>query len=715
MTLADSILVLSVFPIQAAAIPQLYAYQVLPSEPAAIAAGGKFAFRVQQELGGHWTFTDQRLVTDQSRPVGAVIALLHRLWTEAPDLFRDVRFIQADPTWTPTPLSLAHFMARAIFPAQESAAITAILTKAEPPRLIGQGVQVRLVLNVYGRVFAGAPCLDLNLKTELCSTESLPALARRLGRMDDLTALLAEDITGGHQGLRGRIGRITVGLNDDTRDYLYRVSARAVMKQHIRQAPATDWVVSLTSRGKTLDYVASALRVIVQPDDYRRLGLDPQVVRQATILAPDRRGKLMTIMGTHLQQRGLIGKAVSSRTHRALFLTPAEVGYPPKIRVGSGQVVAFVPYRADALANALRQYGCYRVGTQPLRLAVLNAVAPRAGEGFLRQLIEGLSAFGVGADLIGLADPGILTRASQEAALAALQRESPHLIVGLFPDAVGRDRVNHGHYDDFKQLTVGRGTGSQVLYAHTISQRYALLNVALQVLTKTGTITRVLAKPLPGVDVVVGLDIARRLKRDRAGTMNIAVCTHVYAASGEPIWYGVEMARQDGETIPASVLQQMLPAAACRGRRVLILRDGPYRRGEAHRLQSWAQEIGATFALVAVIKESPRVLTYQRQAFIQAETGTTALPDGLPGTEAIVVSSLPPDPKTTAQPLLIRSYAPYPILDAVHSVLSLTALHGGSARPPRQPMPLHAVQRIGQLALKGILPSSLSGETAYWV
>jgi hypothetical protein len=115
------------------------------------------------------------------------------------------------------------------------------------------------------------------------------------------------------------------------------------------------------------------------------------------------------------------------------------------------------------------------------------------------------------------------------------------------------------------------------------------------------------------------------------------------------------------------------------------------------------------------IKESPRLLLYQQPDFIQPSTGTTALPDGLPGTEAIVVSSLPPDQKATARPLLIRAYAPYPILDAVQSVLWLTALHGGSARPPRQPLPLHAVQRIGKLALKGILPQNLSGSVAYWV
>jgi argonaute-like protein implicated in RNA metabolism and viral defense len=145
------------------------------------------------------------------------------------------------------------------------------------------------------------------------------------------------------------------------------------------------------------------------------------------------------------------------------------------------------------------------------------------------------------------------------------------------------------------------------------------------------------------------------------------------------------------------------------------LRDGPYRRGEASRLLTWGQEIGATFLLVAVIKEAPRILTYQDRAFIQPVTGTVALPDGLPGTDAMVVSSLPPDAQTTPQPLLTRAYAPYPILEAVQSVLAWTTLHGGSVRPPRQPVPLHAVQRIGHLALKGILPQHLSGAVGYWV
>ena len=39
----------------------------------------------------------------------------------------------------------------------------------------------------------------------------------------------------------------------------------------------------------------------------------------------------------------------------------------------------------------------------------------------------------------------------------------------------------------------------------------------------------------------------------------------------------------------------------------------------------------------------------------------------------------------------------------------------GGQTPPRQPLPLHAVQRIGQLVLKGIFPRDVSGAVAYWV
>lgn len=711
---SETVVITSILPIRLETIPALYAYQLLPLQAAVTGLGGKVSFRAQLQLGGHWAFTDQRLVTDRLSTMRELYGLLRELWRHDPARFGMVRSVQRDGAWQPTPLSQAQFVARAIFPVDHAPAIDVLLRQQVPPRTIGQ-VQVRVNLAVQGRVFAGAPCLDLIFRTDLGSTESLPALARRLGAVSVLTGLLVEDMTGGSRGFRGRIGSITQGLSAADRERLWHLSQRQVMKQHLRQAPTTDWVVTLHSRGQTVDYVASALRVIVQPENFGQLRIDGQALRSSYIMSPATCGGLLTTIATHLQQRGLLGRAVSARTHRDRFLSPAAVGYPPKIRVGGGHVVAWEPYNSMVLWNALRQHGCFKVAPSRLQLAVMNAIGPGTGTSFVRALIEAFRAIKITVEVGAQVDCPALTRAAQEQALAAVRRLPSCIVLGLFPDRVGRDRSAFGPYDIFKQLTVGQGLASQVCYTSTMGQRFAPMNVALQILAKTGTIARVLAEPLPGVDFVVGIDIARRLRAHASGTINLANCTHVYASSGEPIWSSVQTTQQEGETIPTTVIEQLLPPSACRGQRVLLLRDGPFRGGEAPRLLAWGQEIGATFLLVAVTKEAPRILEIKDRAFIQPMTGTVALPDGLTGEEAIVVSSLPPTKTSVPRPLLIQSYAPYPILDAVRSVLALTALHAGSVRPPRQPAPLHYVQRIGQLALKGILPRELSGSVAYWV
>jgi argonaute-like protein implicated in RNA metabolism and viral defense len=83
--------------------------------------------------------------------------------------------------------------------------------------------------------------------------------------------------------------------------------------------------------------------------------------------------------------------------------------------------------------------------------------------------------------------------------------------------------------------------------------------------------------------------------------------------------------------------------------------------------------------------------------------------------DAFLVSSLPPSKSVTPLPIHIRSFNDFPIEKALHSILSLTLLHYGSERMPKLPVSVHYSDRIGYLAIRGIKPKNLEGETLYWL
>jgi len=130
-------------------------------------------------------------------------------------------------------------------------------------------------------------------------------------------------------------------------------------------------------------------------------------------------------------------------------------------------------------------------------------------------------------------------------------------------------------------------------------------------------------------------------------------------------------------------------------------------------LRDWAEKIGAKFYLVEVIKTGTPRLYGKSERGVQSPLKGSAF--RLSDTEAFLVSSLPPSPYGTPQPLRIRTEPPFTIEKAIHSVLSLTLLHYGSLRPPRAPVTIHYSDKIAYLALRGIKPKELEGSVPFWL
>jgi argonaute-like protein implicated in RNA metabolism and viral defense len=114
-------------------------------------------------------------------------------------------------------------------------------------------------------------------------------------------------------------------------------------------------------------------------------------------------------------------------------------------------------------------------------------------------------------------------------------------------------------YHHFKSLTIGNDLAGQVVHQSTLDNTYALDNIVLGVLGKTGNIPFILAEPLEYADLVVGIDIARRRKERLAGSINATAIARIYFGNGEFLRYVIHDSPLEGGTVPEHVLQSLFP------------------------------------------------------------------------------------------------------------------------------------------------------------
>ena len=111
--------------------------------------------------------------------------------------------------------------------------------------------------------------------------------------------------------------------------------------------------------------------------------------------------------------------------------------------------------------------------------------------------------------------------------------------------------------------------------------------------------------------------------------------------------------------------------------------------------------------------ELPVFMQVKIRRIVKAPKGTILK---LSETEALLVSSeFPAGFRATPQPLRVRSHPPFPLKQALHSVLSLTLLHSGSIRLPRLPVTIHYADKICSMAAKGLKPYTRDGAIPFWL
>lgn len=705
-----SILV-EVFPVQPSAIPPLAAYQLRVQGGDLATIGGKLAYRLQRVFKGHWFWTEKRIVTDVPPPDEALKPVIADLWREQPDIFQGLLAIQPDALWRSSAQVQADFVARALFRDLQSEVNQVLAPLSQD---FGR-VRIHRICDVRGWVVHEQPAISISVVSRLLAKQDLKTYARQAATLEQLVGLAVTDKL---SGSKGEIAGIT-GTVGEHRERLLALTQRDESRAIIQRAADNEPVVHVRMGRNAYDFVASALGIVVSTATYARFGVDAKQATSALRLSPQERLKILVSLGRIFTGRKVVGTAYRSNSVPALFLNAAAVNFSPSLLVGGGNRVS----GEKTLQASLRRYGFYKRSDSfpremPVRIAVLNGVSGSLAEQFLPRLQEELRGLQFSSVITSIEPVTGASRDELEGAVNRLQTSAPHIQLAFFLGAgedEGDEEGEWGVYHHFKSLTIGMGIPSQVVSQSTMSNQYALANIALGMLSKIGNIPFVLADPLPYADVVVGIDIARRKKERLSGSVNATAIARIYQGNGEFLQYAIYDAPLEGETIPNHVLQALFPRAVFAGKRVLVHRDGLFRGEEKLALKEWAGRLGAEFHLVELLKTgAPRLYGWNSQtqsAQLPLKGSALKLNDH----EAFLVSSLPPFASATPYPLRIRAEAPFRIEDALHSVLSLTQLHYGSLRAPRLPITIHYSDEIAYLALKGIKPKALEGTLPFWL
>lgn len=706
---SQSILFCEMFPILQEVVPHLYAWHINTSDDHAKSVGWKLAYRLRRELDGLWFWSHGYLISDRNYNAEQMLTALRTLWQVDNKSFSTVRNLSPSLGWQPDPKIIADFV------------VFGLASKVEREirrKLSTQDTRIRNAIverdyNLQSWVVQDAPAMSISVFSHLISTRSLQEYITTLSNSDDCIGLLVKDKLGSY---KGEITEV-VGHLGEYRDNLLHRTSRSEMRQLIEQASDDDLVVKVKQDYNSgYDYVASALHLIIRNQDFNRLNVDGNATLSALQIPPRERSQMVESIARILRGRGWIGERVYSSSWLAKnFVTARSLNFPPTARMGDGFVC-----ECDnrTILRALSKHPPYRRSAQienigHLRVGIVNFIGGKAEiPVYLAEIRNRLAESHFPVHFTAAQRPNPESVLAIEQAVETLCNDNPHILLAFMPGSASDESREDSLYHRFKALVVGRDLPSQVIFESTLENIFAVDNIVLGILGKTGNFPYVLSEPLPYTDIVAGIDIARSKTQRRSGSINLAAVVRIYNANGDLIRYTMHDAPLEGEILPKPIIHRLLPAQDFAGKRAIIQRDGPFQGYEQQDLQNWADEIGATFHLIEIIKSgTPRIYMAYQSDIQKPPRGTLFK---INEREGFVVTTTA-HKGSTPRPLTIRTDGSISVEQAAHSVLAMTMLHYGSLRPPRLPVTIHYSDRIGYLALQGIKPKSLEGTVPFWL
>lgn len=699
------------YPVRITDLPELYAWKLATSAFENKSLGWKLAYRLRKYTGGHWIWGENRLVADIQMSDDKMRDFLQSLWQDTGNDFVKIRGIQKDDDWSPQPLTQAEFVAQGLLPDLDRT----VRENLKKHRRAIRNAYIERDYYVRGWEFDGKPVVSISISSSVKSQYLFSNIARQSEDKTKILGLLVQDTTSENKGEVIEI----VGPLSEHRARLLQWTTRDRMRKLIEIAPNDELVLKMKSGAHDgYDYIASTLQLVVRPKDYQRLQIDGQQALRALQIPPELRSSIVQELADIIHSIGYIHKhPVSASRFPDRFVSADELKFAPQAMLGDGYVCQA---NASVVLNELRKHPPYRrypdfEAAKPIRIGVLNLLGDNLEvRNYLARIRDELQKIRFTVEFTGAGRANVKSQLEIEQTISAVQANSPHVVLAFLPGSPAYEDIEDDNiYNQIKSYMLKKAIQSQFVYEHTLGNEYALANIVLGIIAKTGNVPYVLHETLPYADILAGVDVARVATNRRSGSISLPAVTRIYTPEGDFIRYVLSEGPIEGETLPKRVLRQLFPAEYFAHRRVIVHRDGPFRGNEIQDLGDWGAEIGSKFCLVEVIKSGvPRMYLDGHQKAQQPTKGDAII---LNETEAFLISSLPPHKNSTPRPLLVRTDKNLSIEQALHSVLSMTVVHYGSTLQPRLPVTIHYSDKIGYLALRGVIPVHKSGDRPYWL
>ncbi|MGJ3241099.1 MAG: hypothetical protein ACFE0Q_20480 [Anaerolineae bacterium] len=683
-----------VFPVDASRIEQLTAYQPTMARGIAHILAQDLLTRITRTFTGRWVWTGELILTDEAPAPIQIDIMLDVLRKEFPMIFGDLQGLQELTDWYPTVEDAGVFTAQWCEKMYDDR-LRQLL------RQHGTRIPNGYVMRDYhlaGWEVDGQPALSLRLQSRLLA---LYNVQMALTQGDDVIGLQVIDKTNARN-----IGIITEIRDDDlasARERLLGGTLSSAMHDLLMTADPTDQVVTVSFGAVRREYVASALNIIIRPEEHERFSIDRTRLASAQNLPPATMASIVSSASDLLKVDQHIGNAYNNRTtpHHFIYLD-----HVPEMTFGNQRVR---PYKLQTLANEFIVHGLFakhlRFKDAPIRIAVINALDSKLATDFVEAMRRQMERdFEFDISMIRERTIRVVSPSNLASAVRVVEKEQPHILLACFADD------QEASYEYLKTLTLGKGIALQAIYESTMHNPDAMGWVIMGVLARTGSTPFVLTEPFDSVNLVVGLDWVReKLTRgDRVVGM-----TRIYRRDGYFMRYFMDIQELEPDVSPPmSMIQMLFPEPIFKGKRVMIHYHGTLPHLLLKALSAWGESLDAEFSFVEIHTECVPHIYALQEGIAQPPWGSVYL---LNPVEAFVVSSSSqPDTMPEAIHLRIRQ-GDVTIEQTIYAVLALTLLNYGTSIIPRLPVTIQNAEQLAGWLARGMLPNNVNGDVAFWL
>lgn len=679
-----------IFPIKTDALPALSAYRVLARAEGARKLGARLTAELREVFGGNWAWIGGRIVTDQPPDPVKLVMVMDQLKSR----YREIEALEEDFSWQPTADHIGDFVARGTLLQLEETLLDALAKTAFGIKHTRTQREYRIRTWAVGQ----QPALSITVVSRLLYEPDLQAYVETLAKPTDMIGLWVADKS---SRVQGEIIKV-VGLLDEQRERLLKLTERDEMRALLEHAPGDHWVCRVLADTREYDYVTDALDLVIRLRDIRQFEINQAQMEKALHLQPALHAQMVKLISDILKQHNLISNAYSTQNAPALFTVTA-----PKFALAYGNGKSR-PHDPARLAQDFQMAGAFKLPEtkQALRVVIINTLADDVKD-FVEALRRALERdYQLKLEITRERSIRVISQTNLESAVRLLLKEPHDLALTFLPDEIESAEEEAVDDRNTRLQTIGRGMPTLIIHESTMNNPAAMNNVIMGMVARAGGIPYLLDGALDYADYVVGLSLIEHTRKEVNYTTGVA---RVYKKDGA--FHGYVIATESAtEGIPDALLNRLFPRAVFHGKRVVLHLDGKQRRDALRALGAWEDEIGAQFFPVEVIRAGvPRIYASSGGKIEAPEWGSTFR---LSDTEAFILTT---SGDAAIQPIHVRTEPSLPIEQALHSVLAFTLFHYGAIKTPKLPVTLYGSDAIEAGIHRGVLDENQQGKTAFWL